>query len=410
MTIRPIDSKTVDANGEAGSATPEAYAVPLATASQWQLMRWKFRRHRLAVWSLRVLFLLYLVGLLCDFVAPYTLDDRDAEFAYAPPQPLRFISDDGIHFWPFVYGLVSERHPVTRERVFFEDRTQRYPVRLFAPAEPYRFMWVIPMRHHAIGAGDPIRVESTWAKMQADPEAFPPQSTRASIHLLGTDSIGQDLFSRILYGTRVSLTIGLLGVAISFVLGLVFGAISGFFGGHIDNLIQRTIEIIQAFPTLPLWMALAAILPQHWSPLLVYFGITAVLGIIGWTSLARQVRGKILALREEDFCTAAQLLGASRNRVIFRHLLPSFMSHIIVSLTLTVPGMILGETALSFLGLGLRPPVTSWGVLLQEAQNIQAVAMQPWLLTPALGVIVTVLAFNFVGDGLRDAADPYSAR
>lgn len=387
-----------------------AEAKEVLTASQWQLMWWKFRRHRLAIWSSLVLLLFYVIGLMCEFVAPYTLDYRDVTYAYAPPQPLRFVSEDGIHLWPFVYGFVTERHPVTRERVFEEDRTQRYPVRLFAPADPYRLLGVIPLRFHLFGVGDPVPVENALARKAEDPDAFPPQSDHGSIHLLGTDSMGHDLFSRILYGTRVSLTIGLVGVAISFVLGLIIGAISGFFGGHIDNFIQRVIEIIIAFPTLPLWMALAAVLPQHWSPITVYFGITAVLGIIGWTALARQVRGKILSLREEDFAMAAMLLGASRARVMFRHLLPSFMSHIIVSITLTVPAMILGETALSFLGLGLRPPVTSWGVLLQEAQNIQAVVMQPWLLTPAIAVIVAVLAFNFVGDGLRDAADPYSSR
>ncbi len=377
------------------------------TASQWALMVRKFRKHKVAVWSGLVLVLLYIVGLTCEFVAPYTLDYRNAEYAYAPPQRLRIISEDGLHM-PFVYGLMNERHPVERRRVYQEDRTQRYPIRLFARGETYTFWGLFETNIHLFGVGEPVPVTSAYERLEQELGEPPPQSDHASIHLLGTDSIGHDLFSRILYGSRVSLTIGLVGVTVTFVVGLIFGSISGYFGGTIDNLIQRGIEIIQAFPTLPLWMALAAILPSHWSPLMIYFGITVVLGFIGWTPLARQVRGKILSLREEDFAMAAMLAGASKARIMFRHLLPSFMSHIIVSLTLTVPAMILGETALSFLGLGLRPPVTSWGVLLQEAQTVQAVALQPWLITPAIAVVIAVLAFNFVGDGLRDAADPYA--
>ncbi len=358
----------------------EAYA-----ASQWQLMWWKFRKHRMAMAAGMVIVALYVVAVFCEFLAPYTLNHRQVAYAFAPPQRLNFVSDEGVHLRPFVYGFKGVRHPETLRKFYIEDREQRYAIRLFVRGAPYRFWGLFETDVHLFGVDE-----------------------EGTLFLLGTDHLGRDLLSRIIYGSRISLTIGLVGVTLSFVFGLVIGVVSGYYGGWIDNLIQRGIEILRSFPSIPLWMALAAALPSSWSPLQIYMGITVVLSFIGWTGLARQVRGKILSLREEDFATAALIVGASRWRIMTRHLLPSFMSHIIVSLTLAVPGMILGETSLSFLGLGLRPPVTSWGVLLKEAQNVQAVAFQPWLLTPVIFVIITVLAFNFVGDGLRDAADPYS--
>jgi peptide/nickel transport system permease protein len=363
----------------------EPAAEELRTASQWQLMRWKFRKHRLAVWSGQVILALYAIAALCEIVAPYSLDEEHLDYMYAPPQRLRWVSDEGMHLWPFVYGLEGQRHPETLRTVYQEDRSRIYPLRFFVRGESYEFWGLFETNWHLFGVDE-----------------------GGTIFLLGTDAVGRDMLTRIIYGSRISLTVGLIGVALSFTFGLLIGAASGYYGGWIDNLIQRLIEVLRSFPSIPLWMALSASLPADWSPLKVYFGITVVLSFLGWTGLARVVRGKILALREEDYATAALLAGASQRRVMVRHLLPGFASHIIVSLTLTLPNMILGETALSFLGLGLRPPITSWGVLLKEAQNVQAVALQPWLLTPALFVIIAVLAFNFVGDGLRDAADPYS--
>jgi peptide/nickel transport system permease protein len=354
-------------------------------AKPWQLMVWKFRKHRLAVYAAWLLVALYIMAALCEFIAPYTLEQQQIQYAFVPPQRIHFFSKDGFHFRPFVYGIKGRRHPETLQKIYWEDRSVRYPIRFFVRGKAYKLWGFFPTDRHLFGT-----------------------DKGGTFFLLGTDSLGRDLFSCIVYGARISLTIGLLGVALSFLLGLTIGAVSGYYGGWVDHVIQRGIEILRSFPAIPLWMALAAALPSSWSPLQVYLGITVVLSFIGWTGLARQVRGKILSLREEDFAVAALLAGASHWRIMMRHLLPSFMSHIIVAVTLAVPAMILGETALSFLGLGLRPPVTSWGVLLQAAQNVQAVAMHPWLLTPVIFVVLTVLAYNFVGDGLRDAADPYA--
>jgi peptide/nickel transport system permease protein len=369
----------------------DPYAVEVMTpaqerfyrASQWRLMWWRLERHRVAVASGLVLLALYIAILFCEFLAPYGLDSRHTDFIYAPPRTVHIL-DHGRLVSPFVYGQSYHLDMTQLRRVYTPDETKPQPIRFFCHGDSYKFWGLFEGNLHL---------------------ACPAEG--GNLFLFGTDRLGRDLFSRIIYGARISLTIGLIGVSVSFTLGILIGGIAGYYGGWTDILIQRVIEVIQSFPHLPLWMALSAILPVTWSPLLVYLGITLILGMIEWTHLARAVRSKLLALREEDFCTAAVLMGASPARIIGRHLLPSFMSHLIASATLVIPSMILGETALSFLGLGLRPPVTSWGVLLNEAQNISTVVLYPWLMLPVVPVIVTVLAFNFFGDGLRDAADPY---
>lgn len=357
-------------------------------ASQWRLIWWRFRRHKLALISGIVLLIIYLIVLFGEFLAPYDPGDYIARYTYAPPQTFHLIDtrDGGFKFAPYVNDYTVEIDPDALRRTFVVDPDTSIPVRFFVRGWSYKL----------------------FGLFETDIHLFGPENPRDRIYLLGADSIGRDVFSRIIYGTRVSMTIGLVGVSISLILGIFLGGISGYFGGWLDNLIQRTIDFIRSLPTIPLWLGLAAAFPVTWGPLQIYFAITIILSFIGWTSLARVVRGRFLSLRTEDFVMAARLDGASQMRVIFEHMLPAFYSHIIASITLAIPGMILAETALSFLGLGLRPPVVSWGVLLQDAQNIRSVATAPWLLTPALAVVVAVLALNFLGDGLRDAADPYS--
>jgi peptide/nickel transport system permease protein len=371
------------------SAVPGAPAAVaeerVSVASQWQLMWWRFRRHRLAVAGTAVVLLFFGAVVFADFLAYASPTASEAQRSLLPPQRIRLF--DGGRFAPHVYGLSGRRDPVTLKRVYTPDPENRIPVRLFAHGFPYRFFGVIPADRHLLGV-----------------EGGPAE---ASLFLLGTDEQGRDLWSRLMYGTRTSLTIGLAGVALSLVLGIVLGGISGLYGGTVDTVIQRTIEILRSIPTIPLWMGLAAALPNDWTVNQVYFAITVIISLIGWTELARVVRGRFLSLREEDFVMAAELAGCSQARIIFTHLVPSFLSHIIAATTLAIPAMIISETSLSFLGLGLRPPAISWGVLLQQAQNIQALAISPWLLTPAIPVTIVILAFNFMGDGLRDAADPY---
>jgi len=352
-------------------------------ASQWKIMWWKFRRHRIAVASALILLAIYSSILVSEILAPYNLHTRDSRHIYAPPQELRLFHN-GSFVGPFVYGYSMELDQQTMRRVFTANPSKVQPLRYFCRGDEYEFWGMFEASFHLVCPAE-----------------------GGTFFLFGTDRLGRDVLSRIIYGTRISLTVGLLGIAVSFIIGIALGGISGYYGGWIDNVIQRFIEMVRSFPELPLWMALSAALPVNWSPVGIYFGITIILGLLDWPGLARAVRSKLLALREEDFASAAVLMGASPQRVIVKHLLPSFTSHLIASLTLSVPGMILGETALSFLGLGLRPPVTSWGVLLNEAQNINVVALYPWLMLPVVPVFVVVLAFNFFGDGLRDAADPY---
>jgi len=352
-------------------------------ASQWQLVWRKFKKHKLALFGGSILTIFYVVAIFCEFFSPYDIYQRYPKYIYCPPQRIHFFDEEGFHLRPFIYGLKGKPDPVTLRREYTLDKAEKYPLYFFVRGDEYKLWNVFPGNVHFFGVKDSV------------------------LFLFGTDKLGRDLFSRNLFASRISLSIGLVGVAISFILGCSLGGISGYYGGASDMIIQRIIEFLICIPTIPLWMALSAALPALWSPIKIYFGITIILSIIGWCGLARVVRGKLLELREEDFVMAARISGSNELRIISRHLLPSFLSYLIVNLTLSIPWMILGETSLSFLGLGIRPPAVSWGALLKDGQNIRTVAQNPWLFIPGLFVIVVVLAFNFVGDGLRDAADPY---
>ena len=359
-----------------------------ARESQFGLMWRRFKRHRLALVSLWVVGLFYLVALLAEFLAPVDPAHYSARYTYAPPQGLHFFTqneDGGWEFGPFVYGYKTEIDPVALRRTFVIDETVRLPVRFFAESEPYRLAGIIPMSIKLMGVENP----------------------RDPFYILGADRLGRDLLSRLIHGTRISLSIGLAGVTLSLFFGIIIGGFAGYYGGWFDSAVMRVVEFIRSMPTIPLWLGLAAAMPKDWSALQTYFAITIILSLIGWTELARVVRGRFLSLRTEDFVTAALLDGASDWRIITRHMVPSFMSHIIAAATLAIPGMILAETALSFLGLGLQAPIVSWGTLLQDAQNIRTLATAPWLLTPGICVVVIILSMNFFGDGLRDAADPH---
>jgi peptide/nickel transport system permease protein len=356
----------------------------LYTAKPWTLIWWRFKKHRLAVASLVFLVLCFITTVFADFISPYNPGDINKLNTFVPPTRIHVLHDGSLHR-PFIYSLKRSRDPETARVIYVEDTTKPLPLVFFTKGDAYELLGLFPTTTHLFGV----------------------DSRKQKINILGTDSLGRDLFSRVLYGARVTLSAGLIGVAFAFVIGIFMGSVSGYYGGAIDGAIQRLMEFIRSIPTIPLWMGLAAALPIAWDPLFVYVLITLILALIGWTSLARVVRGRFFSLKTEDYILAARLSGATEYRIVTKHMLPAMTSHIIAATTLAVPEMILGETALSFLGLGLRPPVVSWGVLLQDAQNLRSIALAPWLLAPGVAIIFVVLAFNFLGDGLRDAADPY---
>jgi peptide/nickel transport system permease protein len=360
----------------------------IAVAGQWRLFWVKFKKHKIALASLVIICLMYLIAAFADFIAPLDPNATNARFTYAPPQGISLMHEGA--FMPHVDQLKMTLNKESMRREFEADPQKPLAVGFLVPSAPYSMLGFIPMQTKLFGL------------VNAKPGD--------SLYIMGADRLGRDIFSRVVYGARISLSIGLVGVLMSLVLGVAIGGVSGFFGGWVDMVIQRIIELLRSIPTIPLWMGLAAAIPVGWPPLRTYFVITLIVSLLGWTSLAREVRGKFLSLRDEDFVTAARLDGMSEIGIIFHHLVPSFMSHIIATVTLAIPTMILAETALSFLGIGLQPPIISWGVLLQEAQNIRAVAQAPWLLfTPAAAIVIAVLSLNFLGDGLRDAADPYES-
>ena len=379
------------------TTNPDQAEIPLdeekveervAVAPPLTLMWWKFRKHKAALISGIFLILLYIIAIFAEFVAPYGPDDAFVRYTLAPPSQIHLIDSQGQFRGPFVYKIIRKIDMETLAKIYTEDTSTVYPIKLFAQGSPYKLWDLIPADIHLFGL-DVAQDEQ-------------------GVMVFGADRLGRDMFSRVVYGARISLSIGLVGVFASLILGIVIGGISGYFGGAVDNFIQRLIEFVRSIPTIPLWMGLSAALPSDMPVIQVYFGITIILSLVSWTGMARVVRGRFLALREEDFVLAARLTGSSQTRIILVHMVPSFLSHIIASLTLSIPGMILSETGLSFIGLGLRAPAISWGVLLQEAMNVSAIALAPWVFWPAVAVVMAVLSFNFLGDGLRDAADPYT--
>lgn len=357
------------------------------TASQWQLIWWRFRKHKLSIVGMVILSIFLIFALLPEFFAPYSSVQRNGEYILCPPSAIKFKTPDGkFSIKPLVYGMKQQRNPETLAMEYSVNPDDVKPLKFFTRNGEYKLFGILPGSIHLFGIEDGF------------------------VHLWGTDNMARDIFSRTIFATRTSLSIGILGLLIAFFIGLIIGGISGYFGGWVDNFFQRTIEFVRSIPTYPLWMGVAAAMPREWSPQAVYFMMTIILGFIGWTTLARRVRSQLMAIRESDFIIAAKLCGSSDLRIIFKHMIPTFISYVIIDLTISFPTMILSETSLSFLGLGLRPPVTSWGVLLKASQNVRSIASNPWMFIPAIFVILAVLSFSFVGDGLRDAADPYSEK
>jgi peptide/nickel transport system permease protein len=355
-------------------------------ATQWQLVWWQFRKHKMALIGIGVLALMYTIAILPGLFALSDPNQRFTGYESSPPTPIHIRSEEGEWQRPFIYKLKRSIDPKTIQVSFAEDKSQAYPIRFFVPAETHKLLGLIPLNWRIVGTG----------------VGEPP------LLLFGTDRLGRDIYSRTIYGSSISLFIGLGGVVVTFLIGITLGGISGFVGGVTDEIIQRAIDFLLSTPNIPLWMVLAAAIPRQWPVTRVYLAITLILSVIGWGGLARVVRGKLLSLREEDYVMAAQLYGVEVSRLIFRHLLPNFASYLLVHITLAIPSTILGETSLSFLGLGMQPPAVSWGVLLKDAQELVVAAQRPWQLIPGLFVVLVVLMFNFVGDGLRDAADPYT--